>query len=99
MNDPIPLTGFPWLDAAVKIAGAVGLIGSLLANVLPKTWGFTEVLARLFIDGRKVQAAKGEVMGAQKEAIAQSLNMTTVEPDAVKVTVSKIQSIFPKGSP
>jgi hypothetical protein len=74
MIDPIPLTGIPWLDAAVKIAGAIGLIGSLLANVLPKTWGLTEILARFFADGRKLQAAKGAVA----EADAQDRGKTTV---------------------
>lgn len=76
--DALPLTGIPWLDALVKIAGAVGLIGSLLANVLPKEWGLTETLARLFLDGRKIQAAKG----AAVEADAQARGKTTVPPPA-----------------
>ncbi len=74
MNDPIPLTGIPWLDAAVKIAGAIGIVGSILANTLPKGWAFTEVMARFFADGRKVQAAKGAVA----EADAQDRGKTTV---------------------
>ncbi len=74
MNDPIPLTGIPWLDAAVKIAGAIGIIASILANVLPKTWGITGLLTQFFADGRKVQAAKGAVA----EADAQDRGKTTV---------------------
>ncbi len=42
------------------------------------------------------ERAKSEEIGAAKEAIANSLNMTTLAPDATKIAINKIQDLFPK---
>lgn len=43
------------LEDLAALAGAVGVIGSFLATVMPKHWPATKLLAQLFLDARGVR--------------------------------------------
>lgn len=44
-----------WTLALTAFAGVVGLVGSALANALPKRWPITQTLTQLFADLRAVR--------------------------------------------
>ena len=50
----VPVTGHANVDSAIKFIGAIYVILSVLAAVLPKAWTFTQVLARFTADLRGV---------------------------------------------
>ena len=81
--DILPVTGLPWADATLKILGAVGVIGSFLATVLPRYLVITQLLAKGFADLRGVVPHAAEARGAVKEAAAQAVGLTTVAPSPV----------------
>lgn len=73
--DVTPITTtIPWLDAVLKILGALGVLLTIAGNVLPKFWPATQLIAKMSPDFRGVvpQAA------AKAEAIAQLQGTTTV---------------------
>ena len=90
--DALPLTHVPWLDATLKIIGALGVLLTILGNVLPKLWPATQVIAKMGPDFRGVvpQAA------AKAEAIAQIQGMTTVPQDVLPSTLRQVSDKPPK---
>ena len=51
---PASVTGLPILDTILTYMGAVGTALATLASFLPRTWKFTQVLARLSTDVRGI---------------------------------------------
>lgn len=95
--DVLPLTQVPWLDATLKILGAIGVFLTILGNVLPKFWPATQLIAKMSPDFRGVvpQAA------AKAEAMAQLQGTTTVPQDVVAsgLPVVTQQSVKPPPTP
>jgi hypothetical protein len=58
MSDPtltdLPVTGIPAVDNLIRVLGAVYVIASVLALVLPRTWTATQWLAKFAADLRGI---------------------------------------------
>jgi Na+/H+ antiporter NhaC len=52
--EPTISTGLPWFDGLIQIVGAVYIICSVLAALLPSEWTATKVLARIAGDIRGI---------------------------------------------
>lgn len=60
MPDPtitdIPVTGIPLVDNVIRVLGAVYVICTVLALVLPQTWRATQLIAKFAADLRSLMS-------------------------------------------
>jgi hypothetical protein len=77
--DALPITHVGWLDAVLKILGALTVLLTVLGNTLPKIWPATQTIAKLSADFRGVVPKAA----AKAEAEAQLQGMTTVPQDVL----------------
>ena len=90
--DALPITQVPWLDATLKIIGALTVLLTVLGNTLPKLWPATQAIAKLSADFRGVVPKAA----AKKEAEAQLQGTTTVPQDVVASGLPLASGVPPK---
>jgi hypothetical protein len=73
-------TGFPLIDAILKVIGAVYAVLSLIVVILPKTSKLAQVFATIAVDSKGVVAERAAVKEAKTGAMAERIRRESSMP-------------------